>query len=205
MPSSERNNKRDGRLQEIWIIQINPRHCRHVPRTAAELVDRRNEFMGNLTLYSEMFHIDVINSLLEMFQRNAPVKKALEAIYQPIIMRLVEPEGKNLDYASKYDRSIDQVKFLIEQGETAAGEFFDDKKSVWPARRMHGVHQAYPDYPAHEPGRGNAEVPGAAFCSTVNCPAIGVCNTYVGIPGIARRMFEQAQASFDPYQAKHAG
>jgi NTE family protein len=35
---------------EVWVIQINPKTCKTVPTTPAEIVDRRNEMVGNVSL-----------------------------------------------------------------------------------------------------------------------------------------------------------
>ena len=116
-------------------------------------------------------------------------------------MRVVQLHGEELDFASKYDRSLEQMTLLMRKGERTARDFYDDEKSLWPrcGRTMHGVHQAYLDYPAQHHHQANGEDTGPAFCSTINCPAIGVCNTYVGIPELAKQAFADVQTFLDPH------
>ena len=50
---------------EIWVIQINPKELESQPKTVLEIVDRRNELSGNLSLYQELRSIEKIDQLLE--------------------------------------------------------------------------------------------------------------------------------------------
>ena len=50
---------------EIWVIQINPKERDSEPRSVVEIVDRRNELAGNLSLYQELHFIEEINRLLD--------------------------------------------------------------------------------------------------------------------------------------------
>jgi len=36
--------------EEIWIVRINPQQCPEEPTSLAEIEDRQNELMGNLSL-----------------------------------------------------------------------------------------------------------------------------------------------------------
>jgi predicted acylesterase/phospholipase RssA len=46
----------DMRPDEIWVIQINPKELETEPQTVIEIVDRRNELSGNLSLPGASFH-----------------------------------------------------------------------------------------------------------------------------------------------------
>jgi predicted acylesterase/phospholipase RssA len=55
----------DARLDELWVIRINPSEREHEPRTVAEIADRRNELSGNLSLHQELRFVEKIDQLLE--------------------------------------------------------------------------------------------------------------------------------------------
>jgi NTE family protein len=109
---------------EIWVIQINPQRRQAEPRAMSEIVDRRNELSGNLSLAQELYFITKINQL-----RSAcpPLAK----LYEEIKIRIVELGVGNLDYASKLDRDNELIERLMRNGEVLAEQFFD-KRSEWP-------------------------------------------------------------------------
>jgi NTE family protein len=51
-------------IDELWIIQINPKTYTHVPKLTADINDRRNELSGNLSLEMALDGIKFINELL---------------------------------------------------------------------------------------------------------------------------------------------
>jgi NTE family protein len=112
------------RPDEIWVVQINPQRREREPRTTQEIVDRRNELAGNLSLGQELYFVDKINQLLE---RHA----ALGAKYQRIRIRVVELGAGELDYPSKLDRSSALIEKLLDTGKERAQWFFD-RRSEWP-------------------------------------------------------------------------
>jgi len=112
------------RPDEIWVVQINPQHREEEPRTAREIVDRRNELSGNLSLGQELYFIDRINRLLAGHT-------TLRARYKPIAIRVVELGLTDLDYPSKLDRTAALIERLIADGKTRAALFFSPK-SLWP-------------------------------------------------------------------------
>src|SRR5262249_57020576 len=46
---------------EIWVVQINPQRREEEPRSVRDIVDRRNELSGNLSLGQELYFIERIN------------------------------------------------------------------------------------------------------------------------------------------------
>jgi NTE family protein len=132
------------RPDEIWVVQINPQRRDREPRTMQEIVDRRNELAGNLSLGQELYFVDKINQLLESHS-------SLSAKYKRIQIRVVELDRKDLDYVSKLDRSSALIEGLLENGQQRA-EWFFDRRSEWPregtapaasvrAPRARGAHQ----------------------------------------------------------------
>jgi NTE family protein len=112
---------------EIWVVQINPLHRASEPRSMREIVDRRNELAGNLSLGQELSFVEKINQLIERHE-------LLTAKYKTIHVRVVELDGEELDYPSKLDRGSDLIEKLLDAGRERA-EWFFDSRSKWPRAR----------------------------------------------------------------------
>jgi NTE family protein len=112
------------RPDEIWIVQINPQRRNEEPRSVREIVDRRNELSGNLSLAQELYFIDRINHLLLEHS-------TLRAKYKQIKIRVVELGLTELDYPSKLDRSAALIEHLLANGKARAPLFFS-QDSLWP-------------------------------------------------------------------------
>jgi NTE family protein len=117
----------DERPDEIWVVQINPQCRAREPRSMPEIVDRRNELAGNLSLGQELFFVDKINQLIDSHD-------VLAARYKRIRVRLVEMEGEEFDYPSKLDRDSRFIERLLDAGRERADWFFD-ARSAWPRPR----------------------------------------------------------------------
>ena len=50
---------------EIWVIQINPKACKTVPSTPSEIIDRRNQMVGNISLFQSLEFVEIINIFLK--------------------------------------------------------------------------------------------------------------------------------------------
>jgi NTE family protein len=112
------------RPDEIWVVQINPQHRAREPRSMRDIVDRRNELAGNLSLGQELYFVDKVNRLLERHE-------GLGASYKTIRIRVVELDAEGLDYPSKLDRSSGFIERLLAEGRARADRFFDER-SAWP-------------------------------------------------------------------------
>ena len=108
---------------EIWVLQINPQRRAEEPKNVRDIVDRRNELAGNLSLAQELYFIERVNRLRSQHG-------TLQAKYKHITIRVVEL-ALHLDYASKLDRSEELIRALLEHGKERAALFFDDA-SLWP-------------------------------------------------------------------------
>ena len=107
----------DANPDEIWVIQINPERRDVEPKSVGEILDRRNELAGNLSLNQELFFIEKINELVH--------KKFLAGSkYKYIKVRRIEMIH-DLDYASKLDRSSSFIQDLMDYGEVQAEEFLN--------------------------------------------------------------------------------
>jgi NTE family protein len=54
-----------ARPDEIWVIQIDPKRRDDEPRSMTDILDRRNELAGNISLYQEIHFIKKMNQLVE--------------------------------------------------------------------------------------------------------------------------------------------
>jgi NTE family protein len=106
---------------EIWVVQINPKELETEPRTVVEIVDRRNELSGNLSLYQELHSIEKIDQLLEEGLLSPDGK------YKQIVVRVIELSrsrfSRSLGTASKLNRDPRFIEDLMSHGEARAEEF----------------------------------------------------------------------------------
>ena len=101
---------------ELWVIQINPEARKAVPTTSQEIIDRRNEMIGNVSLHQDLFKIELINRLLE----KGAFTEAYQAKYRPVDVHIVAMSTElqeRLDYASKLNRDAGFIERLIKDGE----------------------------------------------------------------------------------------
>lgn len=128
----------DAEPDEIWIIQINP--SRLVPEAEeprpgdeptkiANILDRRNELAGNLSLEQELRYIRKINELVrerrinDLLDENPPSGDKRE--YRYVEVREPIENRRPLDYATKLDRNPSFIREMIAYGEERADEFMD--------------------------------------------------------------------------------
>ncbi len=105
----------DLKPDEIWVIQINPEKRVSEPRSVKEILDRRNELAGNLSLNQEIDFINAVNNWLDAGY--LPVSK-----YKHIELRRIEMLY-DLDAASKLDRSQTFIQDMMAYGEEQAESF----------------------------------------------------------------------------------
>ena len=126
----------DARPDEIWVIQINPNRMvpkpRHPvpgdePTSIIDIIDRRNELSGNLSLNQELRYVEKINELVEDLGTEGPEGKRLRLrrgkVYKPVVVRQIEM-SRPLGAASKLDRNPLFIRKMMRYGERRAGEFF---------------------------------------------------------------------------------
>jgi NTE family protein len=88
----------------------------------SQIIDRRNELTGNLSLNQELAFIDKVNDLVRE-------NRAVKPDHAYIAIRTVELD-LDLDYASKLDRGSWHIRTLIERGK-AKGPDLLKPESVW--------------------------------------------------------------------------
>ena len=106
---------------ELWVIQINPKHRDTEPTTLVEIADRRNELAGNLSLFQELHLIEKIDGLLESGLLQSGGK------YKQVVIRVIELSRSSLPVGlgstSKLNRDPTFLTSLIAHGRAQAEEF----------------------------------------------------------------------------------
>ena len=113
---------------EIWVIQIDPQEREDEPKSMADIIDRRNELAGNLSLYQEIHFIQKMNHLVNKLgdpearpqERRLQVPDSKE--YKHIDVRWLRM-SRPLDFASKLDLNPTFIRRLMHYGERRAEEF----------------------------------------------------------------------------------
>lgn len=126
---------------EIWVIKLNPTGREKVPIEVDDILDRRNELEGNISLFQNLETIEKLNNFLlrdafkdEFLQElgfREPIKiprsfveKEDKPYYIPFI-EMSEHLQKSLNYESKLDRNPDLVNALIQDGKQQAKKFLE--------------------------------------------------------------------------------
>ena len=109
---------------EIWVVQINPERRSEEPTSMVEILDRRNELAGNLSLRQEIFFVETINKLIKK-NRLAGNKYKLVKVRPPIEVGREEIGGQPLDYASKLNRDPSFLEAMMAYGENQAKDFLE--------------------------------------------------------------------------------
>jgi len=121
-----------GKPDEIWVIRINPRHRSDVPRSLSEIHDRRNELAGNMSLEHGLAMIEKINELVEPWvgskggtKKACPDNLRKYKIIQVREIAMREDLADALSYPSKFDRSLQHLNRLMEDGRAQGRAFLE--------------------------------------------------------------------------------
>lgn len=131
---------------EIWLIKINPTARLQIPVKPGEIIDRRNQLEGNISLFQQLGHLELINDMiladafrpefLAQFDIKAPVRiprsfhtDRAKPYHIPCIEMPVELQDL-LDYEGKIDRGSDNINRLTTEGEKAATLFLRDRAAA---------------------------------------------------------------------------
>jgi NTE family protein len=134
---------------EIWLIKINPTTCPAAPVRPDEIVDRRNQLEGNISLFQQLRHLEMLNDMillgairpefLERFYVKAPIRipksfhtDADKPYHIPCIEMSTELQ-RTLDFESKLDRSASNINRLIAEGEARAWAFLKERRATLSA------------------------------------------------------------------------
>jgi NTE family protein len=108
-------------IDELWLIQINSSTCARIPTETHEILDRRNELAGNLSMVQELKFIEMIN-------RAIAHGSLRDARYRPIQIGRI-PLDRELNYRSKLDRRPELLEQLREYGRTKWLWFMKERES----------------------------------------------------------------------------
>lgn len=115
----------DAHPNEIWVIQIDPETHDAEPKKMSNILDRRNELSGNLSLKQELYFIEKINEWVAD-------GSLLNTKHQIIEVKRIQML-RDLDAESKLNRDPEFIRGLMSYGEKQAQEFL--------AREFSGVHR----------------------------------------------------------------
>ena len=138
--------------EEIWLIKINPTRCETVPVRIDDIIDRRNQLEGNISLFQQLRHVEMFNDMLlshafrpeflGQFDIKMPVRipKSFSALPdKPYHIPCIEMSAElqeTLDYESKIDRSAAHIEHLIIEGEQCARTFLLERARVVAAEAL---------------------------------------------------------------------
>lgn len=117
--------RREAVPDEIWVIRINPQQSPAVPVSNAEIIDRENELMGNLSLNKELDFLLIVNSMIARFG------DGVAQTYKPVTVRTIKMTKATafaLRVSSKYDRSRLFIDTLRAEGHKVGRDWLD----AWP-------------------------------------------------------------------------
>jgi NTE family protein len=127
--------------EEIWLIKINPTRIASIPVQPDDIFDRRNQLEGNVSLFQQLVHVELINDLIignafkQEFLNQLGIKGPIripksfhddiDKPYHIPCIEMSEEIQRTLDYEGKIDRGSKNLNLLIEHGRKRALEFLD--------------------------------------------------------------------------------
>jgi len=122
------------RPHELWIIRINPQQWPYVPKSNADVQDRENELMGNLSLNKDLDFLMMMNAWNQKYGGQFANDHPLVTMRT---IKMKQTTADELRYSSKFDRSEAFMNKLRQEGETVARNWLD----LWNLNQV-------PEYPA---------------------------------------------------------
>lgn len=126
---------------EIWVIKLNPTRSDKIPVEIDDILDRRNELEGNISLFQSLQSIERLNDLflrgafkdefLQEFYIKEPIKiprSFVEKEDKPYYIPFIEMSNdlqKSLNYESKLDRNPERINQFIQDGKQQAKKFLE--------------------------------------------------------------------------------
>ncbi len=116
---------------QLWVIQINPTQRGCIPRTAEEIIDRRNELIGNASLFQDLQHICRVNKWVKRGAFNPGyIKDHNLKVVDIFIIQMPAELQRRLNYASKLNRDEKFIGNLIASGEAVGRQFLKNPESM---------------------------------------------------------------------------
>lgn len=136
----------DNIPDEIWVIKINPTAMEKIPVESQEIIDRRNQMEGNISLFHQLNHVEMINEMVlaeafkSKFLQQYDIKSAVkipksfaadpDRPYHIPWIEIPSELAAELDYQDKIDRSVGHLKWLLAEGEAAATRFLEARANL---------------------------------------------------------------------------
>ncbi|MGZ8988186.1 MAG: patatin-like phospholipase family protein [Allosphingosinicella sp.] len=141
----ETSNK-EHKPDEIWVIRINPQEFRPGEERLSleDIRDRENDLAGNLSLNQELDHILTVNRWLDKYAADNP----LLARYKPIVVRTIKMTRETawgLRHTSKFDRSVEHLARLRQEGREIARQWLSDWRTLGPDFAHYPDDARYPE------------------------------------------------------------
>ena len=122
------------RPHELWIIRINPQQWPEVPKSNADVQDRENELMGNLSLNKDLDFLMMMNRWNKKYGGQFANDHPLVTVRT---IKMSKTTADSLRYSSKFDRSEAFMNQLRQEGERVARNWLN----LWNLNQV-------PEYPA---------------------------------------------------------
>jgi NTE family protein len=106
----------DAKPDEIWVIQVDPQQYKSEPKLMPNILSRRNQLAGNLSLNQEIYFIEKVNEWVENERLTGTKHKAIK-------VRWIKMLRDDLDGDSKLNRDPEFIEEMMAYGEEQAGEF----------------------------------------------------------------------------------
>jgi NTE family protein len=129
--------------EEIWLIKINPTTCDRVPERPDDIVDRRNQLEGNVSLFQQLRQLELLNDMLlgnafqpeflAQFDIRVPIRipksfpTDADKPYHIPCIEMPTALQDLLDFESKIDRSSSHIDRLIAEGEVSGRRFLQER------------------------------------------------------------------------------
>jgi NTE family protein len=111
---------------ELWIIRINPQQWPEVPTSNADIKDRTNELMGNLSLQKELDFILQVNKWHKHYKHEKFGKDHKHVTVRTI--KMTAERADSLRYSSKFNRDRAFMEELRAEGRRVARDWLNR----WP-------------------------------------------------------------------------
>ena len=111
----------DAKPDEIWVIQIDPQKRAAEPKTMPDIMDRRNELAGNLSLYQEIYFIEKINEWVAKGVLSGTKHEIIEVKWIEML--------RDLDSESKLNRDPRFLQGMMAYGEDQAEAFLNEDRN----------------------------------------------------------------------------
>ena len=109
----------DAKPDEIWVIQVDPQQYKSEPKLMPNILSRRNQLAGNLSLNQEIYFIEKVNEWVENERLTGTKHKAIK-------VRWIKMLRDDLDGDSKLNRDPEFIEEMMAYGEEQAGEFLKE-------------------------------------------------------------------------------